>query len=75
MIIRSEEIYKKANSIVKSCGTRAVSYTHLSVPHFSYLLEVLTGDNRLVSIGKNNPFLAVDMLIFDALVDLSLIHI
>ena len=22
MIIRSEEIYKKANSIVKSCGTR-----------------------------------------------------
>ena len=40
-----------------------------SVPHFSYLLEVLTGDNRLVSIGKNNPFLTVNVLILDALVD------
>ena len=36
-----------------------------SVPHFSYLLAVLTGDNRFVRIGKNNPFLAVDMLILD----------
>ena len=40
-----------------------------SVAQLSYLLKVLTGDNRLVSIGKNNPFLAVDMLILDALVD------
>ena len=40
-----------------------------SVPHFSYLLEVLTRDNRLVSIGKNNPFLTVNVLILDALVD------
>lgn len=40
-----------------------------SVAHFSYLLEVLTGDNRLVRIGKDDPFLAVDMLIPDALVD------
>ena len=40
-----------------------------SVAQLLYLLEVLTGDNRLVSIGKNNPFLAVDMLILDTLID------
>ena len=46
-----------------------------SVPHFSYLLEVLTGDNRLVSIGKNNPFLTVNVLILDALVAVSYTHL
>ena len=39
------------------------------VPHLSHLLEVLTGDDWLMSVGKNDPFLAVDMLILDALVD------
>ena len=28
-----------------------------------------------MGVGKDDPFLAVDMLILDALVDLSLIHI
>ena len=39
------------------------------VPHFSHLLEILTGNNRLVRIGKDDPFLAVDVLILDALVN------
>ena len=58
------------------CSTDFLRALHLlnpcpcsSVAQLLYLLEVLTGDNRLVRIGKNNPFLAVDMLIFDALVD------
>ena len=39
------------------------------VPHLSHLLEVLTGNDWLMSVGKNNPFLAVNVLIFDTLVD------
>ena len=61
---------------IDQCSTDFFRAFHLfnsrpcsGVPHLTYLLEVLTRDNRLVSIGKNNPFLAVDMLILDALVD------
>jgi len=67
------------NSVFKEIDQRSADFfraLHLlnpcpcsSVPYLTNLLEVLTGDNRLVSIGKNNPFLAVNMLIPDALVD------
>ena len=38
-------------------------------PGAVYLAAVLAGNDCLMSVGKNNPFLAVDMLIPDALVD------
>ena len=40
-----------------------------SVAQLSYLLKVLTGNDCLMGVGKDDPFLAVDMLILDALVD------
>ena len=61
---------------IDQCSTDFLRALHLlnpcpcsSVAQLLYLLEVLTGNNRLVSIGKNNPFLAVDMLILDTLID------
>ena len=54
--------FLRALHLLNSCPCSGVA-------QLSYLLEVLTGNNSLVRIGKDDPFLAVNVLIFDTFVD------
>lgn len=60
MLIRSEEIYKKANRIVKTCGTRDTLKIARELGIYVHFIDELlaSGDHDHILSGVFNQFLS-----------------